>query len=356
MNTESERAATVREDRGYGLSFADALHDCLNAAVIAVSDRQLITVFNGQAEKLTGLSAADVLNHPIKGLPPALRDLIAKTAKSGQPIEHSEISFGAGPVRASAFPSRTKGATAVTAVLHSLAPAQKLEANMRRLDRLASVGALSASMAHEIKNAIVAVRAFVDILVEENKASELAPIVGREMRRIDSIVSQMLRVAGPAKPTLGPVRLHTVLDQALHLVGHQLDAKKLKARRDFRAASDRLHGDEYQLQQAFLNLFFNAIEAMKAGDELSVRTEMVRKPPALRVSVSDTGLGIPAENIDRLFDAFFTTKQDGTGLGLPITRRIVEEHKGAISVASRPNKGSTFEVTLPLRTSLARGT
>lgn len=349
MNMESERAA-VREDRDYGLSFAEALHDCLNAAIIGVNPDQSVAIFNAHAEKLTGLSAVDVLNQPMKRLPAALREVLQQVLRSGKSLENAEISLEGGILQATVLASPANGALAVTAVLHDLSPAQRLEANLRQVDRLASVGALSASMAHEIKNAIVAVRAFVDLLVEENKSSELASMVGREMRRIDSIVSQMLRVAGPAKPTLGPIHLHSLLDHALHLVGHQLEAKQLKSRRQFRATSDLLKGDEYQLQQAFLNLFFNAIEAMKPGGQLSVSTETVARPRALRVQVSDTGAGIPAENIDRLFDAFFTTKQNGTGLGLPITRRIVEEHNGTIRVESQPDKGSTFQVTLPLKT------
>jgi two-component system, NtrC family, sensor histidine kinase HydH len=345
---DSERAAT-RDDRAYGLSFADALNDCLDAAIITVNHDRIITAFNKQAEKLTDLTATEVLNSPLKSLPAPVRRVIDQTLESGQAVENGEISLDHGSsLRISTFVSMQKGKGSVIAVLHDLAPVEKLERNMRQLDRLASVGALSASMAHEIKNAMVAVRTFVDVLVKENKGGELAPIVSREMRRIDSIVSQMLRLAGPAKPTVASIHIHSVLDHALHLVEHQVNAKKLKTRHEFAASTDLLHGDEYQLQQAFLNLFFNAIEAMEPGGELIVKTEKLTKPRSIRVTVADTGVGIPPGDLGRLFDAFFTTKKQGTGLGLAITRRIVQEHKGTITVESEPKKGTAFHVTLPM--------
>lgn len=342
-----ERAA-ARDDRAYGLSFAQALHDCLDPAIITVNHDRLVTAFNKQAEQLTQLSAAQLLNSPLKRLPAPVRRLIEQTLESGKAVENTTISLGHGSLRVSTFVSVQKGRRSVIAVAHDLAPVQKLEHNMRQLDRLASVGALSASMAHEIKNAMVAIRTFVDVLVKENQGGELAPIVSREMRRIDSIVSQMLRLAGPAKPTLAPIRLHSVLDHALRLVQHQLSAKNLKARRDFAADADLLRGDQYQLQQAFLNLFFNAIEAMEPGGELTVKTQKLARPRSIRVTVADTGIGIPQSDLDRLFDAFFTTKKQGTGLGLAITRRIVQEHKGTITVESQPNKGTSFYVTVPI--------
>jgi signal transduction histidine kinase len=344
---DSERAG-MRNDRDSGLSFAEALQECLEPAVITVNSEGVVTGFSSQAEKLTHLSAAQVIDQTAQQLPKELRNIIHRTFESGKAIESHEVSLGESIFRVNAFPSHTVGRAGVTVVLHDVTPMLGLEGHMRQLDRLASLGALSASMAHEIKNALVAVRTFVDVLVTENKSSELANIVSREMRRIDSIVSQMLRLAGPAKPSFASLRLQSVLDHALHLVQHQVDEKKLVVEREPGARSDVVRGDEYQLQQAFLNLFFNAIEAMNPGGKLTVKTEMVAKPQSIRVSIADTGIGIPAQNLGRVFDAFFTTKQQGTGLGLPITRRIVEEHKGTITVESEANKGSTFYVTLPV--------
>ncbi|HXG48788.1 MAG TPA: ATP-binding protein, partial [Methylomirabilota bacterium] len=121
---------------------------------------------------------------------------------------------------------------------------------------------------------------------------------------------------------------------------------------------DVIKGDAYQLEQALLNFFFNAMEAMGPEGELRVATRNlaaegdplapITPPPSIEITVSDTGVGIPPENLPRLFEPFFTTKRGGNGLGLSITRRIVEEHQGQIRVESEPGRGSSFFVTLPL--------
>jgi signal transduction histidine kinase len=341
---DSERT-TTSDHPDYGLSFTDAIRDCLNPAVITVNQKGCVTSFNPQAEQLTRVAAVKMLKKPMKALPRPLREFIEEAFKARKPVDRRELSLSGRTVSASAFTAGAR-AQAVTIILNDLSPMQGLERNMRQLDRLASVGALSANMAHEIKNALVAVRTFVEMLVKENKSAELAELAGKELRRIDSIVSQMLRLAGPTKPSFGSVRIHTLLDHALALVQPEADAKKLKTRHEFEARADTVHGDEYQLQQAFLNLFFNAIEAMSPGGELHVTTEM--GPKSILVSVKDTGSGVRPENLGKVFDPFFTTKKHGTGLGLPITRRIIEEHKGGINVVSEPNKGTTFLVRLPL--------
>jgi signal transduction histidine kinase len=344
----NERAATTSNDQDYGLRFTDALRECLHPAVIMVNGERAVTAFNLYAEKLTKLPASKVINQPLEKLPDSLRALIDKAFTSGNAEEREEISWNGTNVIATAFASGKAPTRSVAVILNDFGPVRALERSMRQLDRLANVGALSASMAHEIKNAMVAVRTFADVLVTENKSADLADIVSREIQRIDGIVGQMLRLAGPAKPTFAPVRLHTLLDHALQLVEHTNGAKDLRLGRDFHARPDVVPGDEYQLHQAFLNLFFNAIEAMKPGGELRVKTELLENSRAVLVSVTDTGSGISPENLPRLFDAFFTTKQQGTGLGLPITKRIIEEHKGEITVESEPDKGTAFHVTLPL--------
>ena len=138
------------------------------------------------------------------------------------------------------------------------------------------------------------------------------------------------------------------------MLQHLFESKLITVRRSFKADSDTVKGDDYQLEQAFLNLFFNALEAMGSHGSLTVATELVppggpENPyaPLLRATVRDTGIGVAPENVDRLFDPFFTTKANGTGLGLPITRRIVQEHRGIISVSSESHQGTTFTVLLP---------
>jgi signal transduction histidine kinase len=226
-------------------------------------------------------------------------------------------------------------------------PASVSEPNMRRLDRLASLGLLSAGMAHEIKNGLTAIQTFIELLLQKGEDRELAEVVGRELKRIDSLVSQMLRFAAPGKNTFADVNVHHLLDHSLRLVEHQISGKLISLKRDFKAEPCVICGDEFQLQQAFMNLLFNAIEAMGTNGDLTVSTEIVGGKQ-LKIQIRDTGVGIAPENLGRLFEPFFTTKKNGTGLGLAISQRIVQEHGGGISAKSETNKGSTFTVSLPM--------
>jgi signal transduction histidine kinase len=232
------------------------------------------------------------------------------------------------------------------------------ESELQRLHRLASAGTLSASLAHEIKNALVAGKTFLDLLLEKHQDSELAGIARHEMERIDSLVNQMLRFSGPTKPALAPVRVHELIELSLRLVQPQFRSKSIVIQRSMTASSDLIEGDEQQLEQAFLNLLLNSVEAMGPNGTLAISTEVVSRTPSaqkearpgrfLEVRLTDDGAGIAPHNLVRLFEPFFTTKKNGSGLGLVMTRKIIKEHGGEISVESEPPGGATFHILLPL--------
>jgi PAS domain S-box-containing protein len=348
-----------------GLDFVNVLRDCLSCAVISLNERREVIAFNPIAEHLTGLPAARVLGQSPEFLPAPLQHIIREIFANDRPISDRRVTLpdkrrGEITVQVTATSTRNESGlvSGVVLVLNNISSVKQWEANMRRLDRLHSVGTLSASMAHEIRNAFVAVRTFVDLLLEKDREAELAGIVRREMTRIDSLVSQMLRLSGPARPEFSSVPLHFILNKSLLLIQHLLSDKKIRVTRSLNAASDLINGDQDQLQQAFLNLFLNALDAMPNGGEMSIVTELlpasttIEGIPAtqkrlLRLTIRDNGTGISQENMERMFEPFFTTKPDGTGLGLAITRRILQEHQGAISVQSEPGKGTEFLLTLP---------
>lgn len=226
---------------------------------------------------------------------------------------------------------------------------EQLSAKLQRLERLAELGLLSASAAHEIKNALVPVKTFVELLLEQNPASELAPVVRRELERINQLVTKMLRLARPNKSGVRIVSLHEVLDDSLRLILDCAEESEVQVEKSYTAAPDRVSGDPSQLEQVFLNLLLNAVEAMENGGKLAVKTELdtAVAPGSIRVTVSDTGSGISPADLKNLFTVFFTTKEDGTGLGLAIANDIVAEHGGTIAVDSQPGRGTSFTVTLP---------
>ena len=229
----------------------------------------------------------------------------------------------------------------------ALASAEKLQ----RLDRLANLGMLSAGMAHEIKNGMVAVKTFVDLLLEKDQDAELGEVVRHELERINAIVTQMLRMAAPASANFKTVRVHEVLDHSLRLLQPQVGGKLIAVKKNYRAESDAVRGDDAQLQQTFMNLLLNALEAMGPNGTLAISTEIAGGESGARVlqiQIQDTGVGITPENLAHLFEPFFTTKKNGTGLGLAICQRIIHEHHGSIHAQSEPGKSSRFSIALPL--------
>ena len=141
-----------------------------------------------------------------------------------------------------------------------------------------------------------------------------------------------------------------MLDHSLRLLQPQISAKLITVKKNYRAESDAVRGDDAQLQQAFMNLFLNALEAMGPNGTLTVGTEIAdgeNGARVLKIQIRDTGVGIAPENLAQMFEPFFTTKKNGTGLGLAISHRIIHEHHGAISVQSETGKSSTFSISLP---------
>ena len=344
----------------------------LTTGVIAASAEGDITVFNNEAEQIIGSKAEDLLNRSIDSLPTSLRDLVRETLKSGERQEGRELILPSGDhnavVRASSsiFHGQQGEMLGALVVLTDITALKRLELQIRRSDRLASLGTLSAGMAHEIKNPLVSIKTFAQLLPERYQDSDFretfSNLIGHEIDRIDSLVNQLLRFARPAKPVLKPMHVHDVLEKSLQLVGHRLYQKEIKLTRSWEADVDTIRADADQLEQVFLNFFLNAMDAMNRGGELRVETEIRAgnewvsaisgsngdSHEVLQVTIRDNGEGIRGEDIPHVFDPFFTTKDYGTGLGLSVVHGIIQEHGGQIEVESELTKGTAFHILLPL--------
>jgi nitrogen-specific signal transduction histidine kinase len=342
----------------------------LTTGVIAADADGRITVFNNEAEQITG--SKDLLDHPVEDLPAELGGLLRETLRSRERQGDRELILdsaeGGMVVRASSsiFHGQHDEMLGALVVLTDITALKRLELQIRRSDRLASLGTLSAGMAHEIKNPLVSIKTFAQLLPERYQDSDFretfSNLIGHEIDRIDTLVNQLLRFARPAKPILQPMHVHTVLEKSLQLVGHRLYQKEIKLTRSWRADVDTIRADADQLEQVFLNFFLNAMDAMKRGGEMLVSTEIcpadewisavtgangdVRE--LLRITIRDNGEGIRSEDIPHVFDPFFTTKDYGTGLGLSVVHGIIQEHAGQIEVESELTKGTAFHILLPL--------
>ncbi len=350
------------------LNSAEVLGVLVGCAFIATDQQGSITAFSSEAESLLVLKAADVLHRDLSVLPPTLQQLFSNCLSGRVPANDQSLELQLPArgrvnllVKSTLLSSRNGGGGGLIAVLRDATARKKVEQHLRRLNTLASIGTLSASMAHEIKNALIAGKTFVELLLEKHPEDELSEIVRRETNRIDGIVSQMLRFSAPGKGGFSGVSLHEALEHSLRLITPKLQSKSVTLHRCFGAGADLIEGDAYQLQQAFVNLLLNSIEAMSTEGMLSVQTEDLQKSDPLtqklvsnggfsylKVTIADSGEGISPENIAHIFEPFFTTKGTGTGLGLPITRGIIEEHGGLITVESEPKKGARFTILLPV--------
>src|SRR5215831_11361857 len=178
------------------------------------------------------------------------------------------------------------GSTAVS----SSAASVSLQENLRRLDRLASVGLIAAGAAHEIKNGLVAIHTFTEMMLDKGEDAEMAGVVRQELKRIDSLVTQMLRFAAPKAPTMASVTVHHLLDHTLRLLEHQMNGRQISLKRDYRAQPGVVYGDESQLQQVFMNLLLNAMESINGKGEVTVATEAVTEDSGakkLKVFITD---------------------------------------------------------------------
>jgi PAS domain S-box-containing protein len=352
--------------------YNETLLDNLTAGVIAAGADERITVFNNEVERITGLESRKVLDRSIDFLPDAVRVALRETLQTqvGQVNRDITLNTAEGTlairVSTSIFHDSDGGVLGALAVLTDITALKRLEQQIRRSDRLASLGTLSAGMAHEIKNPLVSIKTFAQLLPERYQDSDFrqtfSNLIGHEIDRIDSLVNQLLRFARPAKPQLEPAHVHQILEKSLLLVGHRLYQKDIKLTRSWDANVDTIRADADQLEQVFLNFFLNAMDAMKNGGELNIGTEIrtdeelvspLTQPNGeaheiLRISIRDSGEGIKPDDIAHVFDPFFTTKDYGTGLGLSVVHGIIQEHGGQIEVESELNKGTAFHILLPL--------
>ncbi len=339
------------------MSLATVLRGCLGAGVVFVAPSSRFITLTPEAAELLGLPQQGNGNPAWDSLPAPLQERAAEALRAERPMLHQPVKIPSTSGQSltldvCAFPAGDGTGAGVVLLLANQNQLQQCEERLQRLDRLANLGTLAAGMAHEIKNALVAGRTFVELLLEKNPEAELTDVVRRELARIDAIVGRLLKFARPAQASFRNLRVHEILEHALRLLQPQLENRELKLDRQFGAAPDQVCGDEGELLQAFMNLLLNALEAMTPEGKLTVTTENTNAASIaqVRITVSDTGMGIPPENLPHLFDPFFTTKPTGTGLGLAVTKRIIEEHHGSLGVLSQPGQGTSFAVTLPVVT------
>jgi signal transduction histidine kinase len=254
-------------------------------------------------------------------------------------------------VQASTSRMRAVGGNVLGAVvtLEDVSDIKALTDQLIRADRLAAMGELTAGVAHEVRNPLGVIRASVQLLEDAKgdpeRIHDAAEVIKQEIDRLDRVIKALLDFGRPSKPTLVHTDLNEVLQDVVLFTNRFAKQSEVVIAENLDPDLPLVQGDPDQLKQVFLNLVTNAVQAMdKSGGTITIETRGAGE--YVEISVADTGPGISPADLPKVFDPFFTKRAEGTGLGLTIVHRIIDEHEGHIEVESGPD-GTRFNVTLP---------
>src|SRR5437016_9378539 len=366
--------------------FLETVFNAIQEGIIVTDSDGRITYLNDAACGLFGLEAADAIGKPlderIQGL-----DWESLT-QSGGPvshdmeifypqnrfinfyivplvIEHRESVAGVADSGRVAVPISERGGLASTIpgkaeqvghvmILRDITESRRTAQQTIESERLNALTLLAAGVAHEIGNPLNSLHIHLQLMerkaqeLEHNAKAELQQsidVATSEVRRLDSIVTQFLRAIRPSQPRLHPENVNAIVEEAVRFFTPEIQDRDMVVEQELRSDLPLLQLDRDQMKQAFYNVIKNSLEAMKRRGTLRIRTD--RDDTHVLITFVDTGGGMSAENLSRVFEPYFTTKPSGTGLGLLIVRRIVREHGGELSIESGQDKGLTLTIRLP---------
>lgn len=240
---------------------------------------------------------------------------------------------------------------------------KQTESELIRSEKLASLGQLAASVVHEVNNPLAGIMVYISLLLKKYQEKKLQDEgterqlqkMKTELERTTRIIKNLLDFSRQSESNIRPLDLNSVVEAALQLVEHQISLENIRLEKKLDPLLPHVLADFDKIQQVLINIVLNATQAMPDGGTLTITTSVARgiaignsNKNAVRIDITDTGVGIPKENLDKLFTPFFTTKEKGkgVGLGLPVVHGIVEQHKGKIVVKSELNAGTTFTIYL----------
>jgi two-component system, NtrC family, nitrogen regulation sensor histidine kinase GlnL len=344
-------------------------------AVVGVDEALRIVLWNPAAEALLGRSARRVVGRTLKAVfapDTSLVRHLSDTLATGESRSEAEAVIEAvdgRPVQVSILtaPLAVRGAGSVgaaIAVIRDMTRLRQLEAEVRRGETLAAVGRMAVGLAHEIRNPLGAIRGAVQLmqreLGDEARFREYTDVLFAEVTRVNRIIEMLLDLGRPVQLRLVPLNLHQMLDRVAMLSEEMAGARGVQIVRRYDPSLPPVLADEDRVVQVIHNLVRNGIEAMPAGGRLTLISRLSMNPlfakvdlgygqrSMAEVQVVDEGDGIPDALRAKLFTPFFTTKDKGLGLGLAISHRIVEEHRGVLQVESQPGRGTIVSCFLPL--------
>jgi len=361
VDSQSLQGVVLKLAREKG--FLETLFNTIQEGIIVTDADGRITYLNAAAGQLLGIDPEHAVREPISHY---LRDLDWQKIWSADKDEWRKvfthelevfyprqrfISFYIVPVA----DEQNAMVTGMAIILRDVTETRQRAESTIESEKLSAITLLAAGVAHEIGNPLNSLNIHLQLMERELKRLPAAQaervredlrVARDEIGRLDQIINQFLRAIRPTQPELQPTTVNDVIGETLALMEQEIGDRDILVERELAEGLPRILLDRAQLKQAFYNIIKNALQAMRSGGILRIRTEA--DDTHVAISFIDSGHGIAPEQIGRLFEPYFTTKQNGTGLGLMIVQRIVREHGGTIEVESDKDRGTTFRIKLPI--------
>jgi two-component system sensor histidine kinase HydH len=331
-------------------SMADGLISLNREGRIVTLNRQAIEILGSEFERIEGRNITELLGNGVV-------EILAASEKRPL-VRDREMEIRKGPnikipVSLSAAPLRDEKGREIGWVLliKDLREIRDLQGKVRRSERLASLGRLAAGVAHEIRNPLSSIRGFAQYFEKrfhgQTEEEGYALVMVKEVDRLNRVITELLDFAGPKEPHRERQPIENIVDHSLKLLAPDLAARQVTVVREYEPGLPPIAVDRDQLSQVFINILLNAIQSMGEKGEIRIALRRRVPQPGIEVSVTDTGVGIPIEDLEKVFEPFFSRKRKGTGLGMAIVHQIVTGHQGEIGVESEVGRGTTFRITLP---------
>jgi len=335
-------------------AFSDNLVEHMPIGLVSLSADGTITSLNHTAESVLQITADETLGkNSVLILQEKMSEMLNNLKERGGTIDR-EIDYplaGGKSIPLDVLATELNDEDGVflgyVILFRDLTEIERLRSEIERSRRLASLGQLAAGIAHEIRNPLSSIKGFATYFRERYRDipedRKTADIIIGEVDRLNRVISQLLEFARPMNIQLKPTALQGFLQHSIKMIEQQARGGNITIMTDLPSQIGEIHLDPDRMSQVLFNLYLNAFEAMDAGGTLSVRLSTT-DDKTTTITIADTGTGIAAEDMGRIFDPYFTTKPSGTGLGLAIVHRIMEAHQGEIHVDSTPGAGTTVSL------------